>query len=206
MKATLGAAAYGKLMLHALKYPTAAVNGVLLGKVGGDGVDITEAVPLFHSLLNLSAMLEVALLQIDTYCASRQGLEIVGYYQANHGVAKSGIDSTASAIAAQINKVNPRAVVIMVNNRVLTKETLAQGKAVTVFFPQGEGWVSWPTGSGGDESVARVDISPSPSAVGAATAKLAAEPAALVDFDNYLDDPTLSYLNDELSKRIHGLC
>ena len=53
------------MMLHASKYPSAAVNGVFLGHLDGAGeVVVEDAVPLFHSPLNLSPMLEVALLQV----------------------------------------------------------------------------------------------------------------------------------------------
>ncbi len=74
--------AYVTLLLHALKHPSQAVNGVLLGPApgpasgtaagssppgsprgGSAGVRLTEAVPLFHGTLALSPPLEVALTQ-----------------------------------------------------------------------------------------------------------------------------------------------
>lgn len=71
-----------KILLHAAKFPYAAVNGVLLGTVsgnaGGDGssddahiegsrqtrITIVDAVPLFHTFLSLAPMLETALVQV----------------------------------------------------------------------------------------------------------------------------------------------
>mmetsp|Transcript_41099 Transcript_41099/g.131484 ORF Transcript_41099/g.131484 Transcript_41099/m.131484 type:complete len:235 (+) Transcript_41099:1177-1881(+) len=68
----LSQAAYCKAVLHALKYPSQAVNGVLIGS-GGSGqtsprgdkaVEVVDAVPLFHTRLSLAPMLEVALTQV----------------------------------------------------------------------------------------------------------------------------------------------
>jgi hypothetical protein len=71
--------AYVKLVLHALKHKTSAVNGVLIGRVSGVGagdsagnesgvgnftVEICDSVPFFHSHLGLLPMLELALTQV----------------------------------------------------------------------------------------------------------------------------------------------
>lgn len=81
-KYSLHQAAYVKLILHAIKHPASAVNGLLIGKVSssspqsadaggqaivasGGAVDIHDAVPLFHSHLELAPMLEVALAQVN---------------------------------------------------------------------------------------------------------------------------------------------
>ena len=51
------------ILLHAAKYPAAAVNGVLLGQADpSKGIlQITAAVPLLHSFLSLAPSLETAL-------------------------------------------------------------------------------------------------------------------------------------------------
>lgn len=75
--------AYVKLVLHALKHKTNAVNGVLIGRVSGASaeseaapaaangnaqgkvtVEIVDCVPLFHNQLGLLPMLELALTQV----------------------------------------------------------------------------------------------------------------------------------------------
>jgi hypothetical protein len=81
--------AYVKLVLHALKHKTSAVNGVLIGRVigaaaagteagtagaassggkesGGGNVtiEILDSVPFFHSHLGILPMLELALIQV----------------------------------------------------------------------------------------------------------------------------------------------
>ena len=51
------------ILLHAAKFPAAAVNGVLLGTVepGSGAVAIRAAVPLLHTFLTLAPSLETAL-------------------------------------------------------------------------------------------------------------------------------------------------
>jgi hypothetical protein len=54
--------AYGKLLLHALKYPHQTVNGVFIGSTQSPGVVvIKDAVPLQHHWTNLNPMMEVGL-------------------------------------------------------------------------------------------------------------------------------------------------
>lgn len=70
-----------KVVLHAARFPTAAVNGVLLGKTGqrapqasppssprgqaGSVVHIYDAVPLCHNFITLTPVLEAALAQVS---------------------------------------------------------------------------------------------------------------------------------------------
>ena len=55
-----------KILLHSAKYPSASVNGVLLGRVKSDKktVEIVDAIPLLHSFLSLAPALETALVQV----------------------------------------------------------------------------------------------------------------------------------------------
>lgn len=88
MEISMSKTAYCKLLLHLSKYPHAACNGLLLAKSIGDkdsSVDVVDCIPLFHSSLTLAPSFEIALTQIDTYCA-RAGLTIFGYYQSNENI------------------------------------------------------------------------------------------------------------------------
>ncbi|BBH04407.1 Uncharacterised protein family UPF0172 [Prunus dulcis] len=60
--------AYIKLVLHALKHKSSAVNAVLLGRVSSqnDAVEITDSVPLFHSQIGLLPQLEISLILRST--------------------------------------------------------------------------------------------------------------------------------------------
>lgn len=69
----ISARAYVKMCLHAARYPHAAVNGLLLAPAprSGECLCLTDCVPLFHSHLALSVMLEVALNQVPSLDAHR---------------------------------------------------------------------------------------------------------------------------------------
>lgn len=50
-----------KILLHAAKFTSSSVNGLLIGSAEGDTVHVTDALPLFHTILNLAPQLEIAL-------------------------------------------------------------------------------------------------------------------------------------------------
>jgi len=78
---TLSSLAATKMILHCYKYPHLPVNGVLLVDNNYDGeIFISDCIPLFHQGLTLKPMLQVALRQIDEFCAEHN-LSIFGYYE-----------------------------------------------------------------------------------------------------------------------------
>jgi ER membrane protein complex subunit 8/9 len=59
---TISSRAYVKMIFHAAKYPHLAVNGLLLSEKSGErgqGLQIVDAIPLFHQCLHVSPMAEV---------------------------------------------------------------------------------------------------------------------------------------------------
>ena len=67
---TISTRCYIKILMHALKYPHATVNGVLLAEKkakdgeGNNRCEFVDVVPLFHLGHGLTPMIEVALLQV----------------------------------------------------------------------------------------------------------------------------------------------
>ena len=65
------ARAYCKILLHAVKYPHCAINGLLLAKPKNKSdeksaeLQIVDAIPLFHICLHISPMAEVALTMVS---------------------------------------------------------------------------------------------------------------------------------------------
>lgn len=65
------ARAYCKILLHSVKYPHCAINGLLLAKAKNKSdeksteLQIVDAVPLFHICLHVSPMAEVALTMVS---------------------------------------------------------------------------------------------------------------------------------------------
>jgi len=59
--------AYCKMLMHAAKYPSSSINGLLLSKVGGGSqpVKYVDCIPLLHINTGLAPMAEVGLAQID---------------------------------------------------------------------------------------------------------------------------------------------
>eukprot|EP00041_Stephanoeca_diplocostata_P011209 m.182359 g.182359 ORF g.182359 m.182359 type:complete len:241 (+) comp18459_c0_seq5:79-801(+) len=197
---------YVKMMLHAAKYPTSAVNGVFFGHMDGAGeVVVEDAVPLFHSPLNLSPMLEVALLQLDSHCQSLPSTQIVGYYQANETSDSNALDSTASAITSQLKKNNPGSIAVMIRNDKMNTEELANGAAMAVFFPSKSASDQWNVWTSKDTTTSvSTTILPAPSTAGASLVSLLKTNThtRLMDFDDHLNDVTLDWLNVELNKTI----
>ena len=67
--------AFVKMFLHLAKYPELAVNGILLSERSASAADeadsssylhFIDCIPLFHGVLSLSPMIEVALSQVIT--------------------------------------------------------------------------------------------------------------------------------------------
>merc|ERR1711911_568660 len=105
----LSQVAYSKIILHALKYPHTAINGGLLANEGSNSQSLKyiDAIPLFHNNLGLAPMLEVALMQIDSYCRTN-GLVIAGYYQANETLGELGPDLVSQKICEKNSRIFPK--------------------------------------------------------------------------------------------------
>eukprot|EP00729_Bicosta_minor_P007758 gene7758-32636_t len=201
---------YAKLVMHACKHPTAAVNGILIGRLEGKTVEVTEVVPLFHTPLNLLPMLEAALLQLDEHFGP-SGLKIVGYYQANENAEDTRMDTVAKVISEKIRKQFPESFALVVDNAALAD--MGTKVAVKAFFPDGkadnEFKFAGASSGGGDAEGAGAHQSPvvlTPSAphVLKAVADLVAAQTyrEVVDFDAHLDDVQLDYLNTALNDKI----
>lgn len=134
---TLSARAYTKIVFHAAKYPHCAVNGLLLAtkeslKPNSDPY-IQDVIPLFHQCLYVSPMSEIALVQVNSNrnyqhrkctktikfqvenMASKEGLQIVGYYAGCENFNDNTIDRAPGLkIAEKIAEIYSRAVAIVV--------------------------------------------------------------------------------------------
>lgn len=69
--------AYAKLILHAVKYPHCAVNGIILAREkdgNSKDLEIVDAIPLFHHSHYVSPMAEVALTQVIELTSNNMAL------------------------------------------------------------------------------------------------------------------------------------
>uniref|UniRef100_A0A914X3H5 MPN domain-containing protein n=1 Tax=Plectus sambesii TaxID=2011161 RepID=A0A914X3H5_9BILA len=81
--------AYCKMVLHAFKYPHAAITGLLIAEKKREGgvLHIVDVVPLAHQCTSLSVAVEAALCQVDAHCHSKPPQRlIVGVYFANESL------------------------------------------------------------------------------------------------------------------------
>jgi hypothetical protein len=90
--------AYHKAVLHAVKYPQYAINGLFTGYEQDGVIHITDAFPLFHSQITLTPLWEAALMQINSLLKLRneengQNKErVIGYYFANEHLDNKEMD------------------------------------------------------------------------------------------------------------------
>mmetsp|Transcript_45523 Transcript_45523/g.75902 ORF Transcript_45523/g.75902 Transcript_45523/m.75902 type:complete len:203 (-) Transcript_45523:283-891(-) len=148
----LSPSAYVKVMLHVMKYPSLAVNGVLVGpKIatpsGEEPVkaSVVDAVPLFHGQLSLAPLTEIALTQVESYFAEK-GLCIIGYYHANERLGDADFGSVARKIADRIFANCPNSCALLVDTDKLEKLMTTPTIAVKLFTRAGPKWRSAESG------------------------------------------------------------
>ncbi|XP_014724096.1 ER membrane protein complex subunit 9 [Equus asinus] len=190
----ISARAYVKMCLHAARYPHAAVNGLLLAPAQRleECLCLTDCVPLFHSHLALSVMLEVALNQVDVWGA-QAGLVVAGYYHANAALDDQSPGPLALKIAGRIAEFFPDAVLIMLDNQKLVPQPHVP--PVIVLENHGLRWVPK------DKNLVMWrDWEESRHMVGALLEGRAYQ--HLVDFDCHLDDIRQDWTNQQLNTQI----
>ncbi|KAM7251967.1 hypothetical protein ACFE04_023850 [Oxalis oulophora] len=193
--------AYIKLVLHALKHNTGAVNGVLLGKVSPQNdavVEIADSVPLFHTHLGLLPQLEISLLLIEEYY-NAQGLQIVGYFHANERANDSELGAVAKNIGDHISKYFPQAALLLLDNtklEALPKEKTTSPVMQQIYTRDAAG--KWkPVGSDGNIRF----LMKEPSANIVLLDYISSQKMEdVIDFDDHLDDISKDWVNPGLFK------
>nr|CAH0105869.1 unnamed protein product [Daphnia galeata] len=187
--------AYSKIILHAFKYPHTAINGVLLANEGSNSqsVKYVDAIPLFHHNLGLAPMLEVALMQIDSYCRTA-GLVIAGYYHASEAVAEMNPDPVSQKICEKIAEYFPNACLVLINNRLLSKQ-MTQTSLSVIQYSDGK----WKV-----KDKENFKILPNNEAALNSVSSLLSKKLykTFVDFDDHLDDIHQDWLNVSLKSMI----
>ncbi|KAL2913871.1 hypothetical protein HK105_206605 [Polyrhizophydium stewartii] len=186
-------AAYAKLVLHAAKYPTEPIYGVLLAEAGasataGGKQRIVDAVPLFHSHWILTPSLQLGMEQascraIEIY-AKQAGLKIAGAYAANELETNRGVEPAVGAAAAQIDTHTGGHALLLVFDPIQFKK----GRFAAV--PYGHQSGAW-------RELAKAQVEHDDGAIQTA-AKLVKDQAfaSLFDLDNHLDDISLDWIRN----------
>ncbi|KAK1315696.1 hypothetical protein QJS10_CPA05g01666 [Acorus calamus] len=188
--------AYVKLILHSLKHRSSAVNGVLLGRLRDGAVEISDAVPLFHSQLGLLAPLELALIQIEEYFGSK-GLSIVGYYHANERYEDANLNNIAIKIGDHISRYFPHAALLLLNNKKLEALPKTKNRSPVLELYIKDSSKRWrQVESDGSRLVLKEPLANIVSLDYISSEKW----QEVVDFDEHLDDVSKDWLNPNLFK------
>ncbi|MEE6500386.1 hypothetical protein FKM82_003763 [Ascaphus truei] len=193
--------AYCKIMLHGAKYPSCAVNGILVAekqkrREGQQQVLFVDCIPLFHGTMALAPMLEVALTLIDSWC-KENGYVIAGYYQANERLKDNGPNQVAEKIASRIAEGFAEAALIMVDNTKFSMECI--NPSIHVYEHHDNRW----KGRDPHEDFCE-DWSEAQRISSSLLDSRSYE--SLVDFDNHLDDIRNDWTNPDINKSILHLC
>ncbi|XP_013777983.1 ER membrane protein complex subunit 8-like [Limulus polyphemus] len=190
--------AYCKMLLHMMKYPHSAVNGIFIAEEkktherGQLVINIVDSIPLFHTSLGLTPMLEVAFMQVDHYCKSK-GLEIVGYYQGNRNYQDSSPDAVAFKVAEKVYENFNNACLVIVDNQKVSVECREVGFQLYQYSDN-----KWKL-----KDKTSVFLEQGHSALGIASTLLQSKVYRhLVDFDNHLDNITEDWTNQLLNEEI----
>ncbi|PAN37023.1 hypothetical protein PAHAL_7G057500 [Panicum hallii] len=152
-------AAYVKLALHALKHPSAAVNGLLVGRLVEPSstpvvVSVVDAVPLSHHPHHLPLLptLELALTIVEDHFATQgEGLAVVGYYHANPRRDDADLPPVAKRVGDHIFRYFPRSAVLLVDNKKLEEAVKGKSREPVVqgFIKKlASGWIRWEQSAG----------------------------------------------------------
>ncbi|KAL4424106.1 hypothetical protein ABPG75_001407 [Micractinium tetrahymenae] len=119
---SLSADALYTILLHAAKHPTSAVSGLLLGSAGGEAVEVAQALPVCHTFVTLTPLMEAAIVQAEQYAKEQQsssaGLRLVGYYQCNERLADGELGA-GRRVADRLEAAWPDAVALVLDGAAL---------------------------------------------------------------------------------------
>jgi len=187
--------AYCKMIMHSAKYPSSAINGVLLSKrdsVKAGARTIHDCIPLFHMGHGLAPMVEVALAQVDSQC-EESGLVISGFYHAHDNLRDNHVDVFSQKIADKIAENQPGTLLVTIDSKKLS----ANIESPSLIVQQHSDGKWRPR----DKSQIRLEHDEVTLACASALVhkKIYRD---LVDFDTHLDDLSMDYLNVELNMEI----
>jgi len=185
------------MIMHSAKYPSSAINGVLLSKrdsVKAGTRKIHDCIPLFHMGHGLAPMVEVALAQVDSQC-EESGMVISGFYHAHDNLRDNHVDVFSQKIADKIAENQPGTLLVTIDSKKLSSNI--ESLSLIVQQHTDGKWRSR------DKSQIRLEHDEVTLACASAVVHKK-NYRTLVDFDTHLDDLAMDYLNVELNMTIDG--
>jgi len=191
--------AYCKMMMHAARYPSYSINGLLLSKSssmssGSKLIQYLDCIPLFHINTGLAPMVEVALAQIESELEGT-GMVISGFYHAHDNLRDTHVDVFSQKIADKIAENSPGTLLATIDSKKLSLNIDCSG---LILHQHDASSGKWKTR---DRNSLRLEHDSITLACASALIhkKIYRD---LVDFDIHLDDISLDYLNVELNMEI----
>jgi hypothetical protein len=187
MSSSISTHAYCSLMLHACKYPSEPIWGLLLGNTTGTKTNVVDVAPLFHSDL-VASTLEAALMIVQECCNDTEhqwkGLTIVGCYAANRLNSSNSVNSVTAKFGHAIKKQNVEGsgggIIMVIDNSKLDTES----NHALSFYACGKNG-SWTSGN---------DFEVEDGAQKQLTDYIKKGTNVICDFDDHLDDPNSSFV------------
>lgn len=174
-------AAYSKILMHAAKFPSRPVCGVLLGNDTDGKVQILDSLPLFHNY-PLAPALEASMMIVEQYTKESK-TRIVGCYWANELEGDTSIHRTAKKLGEQIGRECKNACIVVLDNRRIGEGVKDALKVYIADRSRGAG--------------AAVTSVTGPAAM--RNKKLLSVAQAIVDFDDHLANKKLDFLRQDLA-------
>lgn len=195
-----------KILLHAAKYPSHHVVGILLGSLKQkEKVVITDAIPLFHNSLFLSPCVETALVQVGAH-AEQQGAQLVGLYYGDYNFNATSLHPAVSRLADRLHEKSDRSCVLFIEGKVLAQFS-KDGSSSPVQLLQRDETRGWRRTSVAESSSSALKLAAG-SWVQAQQRFLTLYKLLmhrqLADFDEHLDDLSRDYLNAQLLQTLPG--
>lgn len=188
--------AYCKILMHAAKYPSSSINGLLLSKVGGgrQPVKYVDCIPMLHINTGLAPMAEVALAQIESE-VSRCGLTISGMYHAHDNIRDNHVDTFSQKIADKIADNVPGTILVTLDSKKLSLNIDTHALIVQQHDANSGKWRK--------RDANQIRLEHDTVTLQCATAVIHKKIYRdLVDFDMHLDDISLDYKNVEINMEI----
>jgi hypothetical protein len=188
--------AYCKMIMHAAKYPSSNINGLLLAKKTGEqrGVKYVDCIPLFHINTALAPMVEVALAQIENE-VGRSGLVISGFYHAHDNLRDNHVDTFSQKIADKIADNIPGTLLVTIDSK---KLSLNIDSPALILHQHEASSGKWKKREGSSVRLEHDTVT-----LQCATAVIHKKIYRdIVDFDTHLDDISMDYRNVEMNMEI----
>jgi len=186
--------AYCKMIMHAAKYPSSSINGLLLAKKSGErNVLYVDCIPLFHINTALAPMVEVALAQVENE-VTRSGMRIAGFYHAHDNLRDNHVDTFSQKIADKIAENIPGTILVTIDSKKLSLNIESHALIVHQHEAASGKW---------KRREGSVRLEHDNVTLQCATAVIHKKIYRdIVDFDTHLDDISLDYKNVELNMEI----